>query len=354
MSKIITNQEEIAELYKSGIGSCVIAKKFKISSNTVVKIARKFGVPIHNVGTSRKYTLDEKFFDGIDTEEKAYFLGLLYADGYIHEKKYIISLELAEKDKALILKFRKALGTNRPILKRESWHSIKGKLYFTKTWRLAISSKYMISALAKLGCYQNKSLTLKFPNSNQVPNKFRNHFIRGYFDGDGCWTLGRGWNINSAKQLTFGVCGTKEFLIDLQKIFIKELKLNKTKLGKRYKNNINSYDLRYGGNQTTKIIGQFIYKHATIYLLRKYWKYQSVVKKMLSSTEMHIFRSQLSRRNCIKRRKKLFQYDLNGILIKIWDSVYDMLQQNNYNNSCIYKCCKGDIKQAYGYIWKLK
>ena len=43
----------------------------------------------------------------------------------------------------------------------------------------------MFNDLIKQGCVPNKSLILTFPNKYQVPKNLINHFIRGYFDGDG-------------------------------------------------------------------------------------------------------------------------------------------------------------------------
>ena len=48
----------------------------------------------------------------------------------------------------------------------------------------------MFNDLIKQGCVPNKSLILTFPNKHQVPKNLINHFIRGYFDGDGSISYG--------------------------------------------------------------------------------------------------------------------------------------------------------------------
>lgn len=48
------------------------------------------------------------------------------------------------------------------------------------------SSLSLCKDLTKLGAKRNKSLTLEFPSDEIVPKKYKHHFIRGYFDGDGC------------------------------------------------------------------------------------------------------------------------------------------------------------------------
>lgn len=92
-----------------------------------------------------------------------------------------------------------------------------------KAYRIAIYSKELAMDLIKLGCFQNKSLILKFPTEQQVPKHLIHHFMRGYFDGDGCVTSGQG-------QLRFSVIGTKLFLEKYEDHLLKQL--NRTKSNK--------------------------------------------------------------------------------------------------------------------------
>lgn len=50
--------------------------------------------------------------------------------------------------------------------------------------------------------------------------------------------------------------------------------------------------------------------------------------------------------------KPVEQYDLNGKLIKKWESIMDIQRELGYSNSTICKCCMGKLKKSYGYIWK--
>ena len=49
--------------------------------------------------------LKEDIFEVIDTPEKAYWLGFLYADGYVQTRGYMIALTLSSKDKLHIKEF---------------------------------------------------------------------------------------------------------------------------------------------------------------------------------------------------------------------------------------------------------
>jgi hypothetical protein len=114
-------------------------------------------------------------FQNIDTEEKAYWLGFLYADGCVHSQENKIELGLAEKDYEHLNKFRNFLQIKNKIAYRDS----------TKSYRLSFRSKKSKQDLIALGYIPCKSLLLHFPNSQQVPDYLIKHFIRGYFDGDG-------------------------------------------------------------------------------------------------------------------------------------------------------------------------
>ena len=51
--------------------------------------------------------------------------------------------------------------------------------------------------------------------------------------------------------------------------------------------------------------------------------------------------------------KKVYQYDLEGNLIKEWDSTREA-GRNNFNASAISACCLGKVKTHKGYIWSYK
>lgn len=55
-----------------------------------------------------------------------------------------------------------------------------------------------------------------------------------------------------------------------------------------------------------------------------------------------------------KCSKKVLQYNLEGDFIKEYPSIIEVERQLGFLNSNIVQCCKGNYKQAYGYIWKYK
>ena len=134
-------------------------------------------------------------FEIIDTEEKAYWLGFLYADGCVGSKEDKVELGLAEKDLKHIEKFRDFMNITNKISYREK----------TKSYRMSFRSAKCKQDLIDKGCIPKKSLILDFPNENQVPKHLIRHFIRGYFDGDG-------WFTNTESCFQIGIIGTENFI----------------------------------------------------------------------------------------------------------------------------------------------
>ena len=116
-----------------------------------------------------------------------------------------------------------------------------------------------------------KSLILKFPTIEQVPIELIHHFMRGYFDGDGCICI-------SNNQAYFTVIGTPEFLNGYEYYLLKTLNRttpNKRKHTKRHHEQTEW--IVYGGNKQCKKIYDYLYKDATIYLDRKKQKFISIL-----------------------------------------------------------------------------
>ena len=108
----------------------------------------------------------------------AYVLGYFAADGsMIKSNRYTYFIEFTSTDKILIEHVQAATGSNHKIGIRERGGNCK------TAYRLQIGSNTWFEDLERLGFTQNKSNTLAFP---RIPEEFFGHFVRGYFDGDGC------------------------------------------------------------------------------------------------------------------------------------------------------------------------
>lgn len=241
-----------------------LAKYYNISSVAVNALLRRHGYKAKSQSElHRKYNINETFFDVIDTEEKAYFLGFLFADGYNNTDRNSVTLSLKEDDKEILEKLNNLLQPNKPLqyVKIKTTNS-------ANQYRLVIANKHISERLVELGCGKAKTHNLIFPTEEQVPKHLQRHFVRGYFDGDG--------SVSGDKQKQFNLVGTINFLLALQQILIEELGFSKTKLDQRYKEKVNEIrSLRYCGINQCITFRDWLYKDATIYLERKYDIFQS-------------------------------------------------------------------------------
>ena len=127
------------------------ASKYKINREVLTKEFRVNGLVI-NESTRNKHELNENFFEDIDTEEKAYWLGFIYADGYIGETNSM-RIELKLDDKEHLNKLIKAI---------EGTYTVKDRAD-KNTCYLNVNNKKLASDLRAVGLYANKSMTITFP-----------------------------------------------------------------------------------------------------------------------------------------------------------------------------------------------
>lgn len=193
----------------------------------------------------------------------AYVLGYWYADGSIYSSVRGSYLNATSVDKEIIYKIKRWLDSGHTIREEKSiWPNRKTRFV------LRIGNKNLYGALIKLGIYPSKSLTVKLPN---IPTEFLSHFVRGYFDGDGCVYLEMARGItrdNIIKRLSvIFTSGSQDFLMELCKILGYKLKLKQKKVYKGHR----SYQLRYFTADSI-ILFKFMYGncHKDAYLTRKF------------------------------------------------------------------------------------
>ncbi len=94
---------EVVNKYNNGAGSTALAKVYSCSESTIVGVLKRHKIPIRGIGASCYNAMGDKvtFFNTIDTEEKAYWLGFITADGHVSTKRGIVETELSGKDKVV-------------------------------------------------------------------------------------------------------------------------------------------------------------------------------------------------------------------------------------------------------------
>jgi len=269
---------EIVEKYKTGNYSCEdLGKEYGVQGQTVCSLLKRRGIarlPCH-CGPNRKYPLNQNYFSIINTEDKAYFLGLMYADGCNNDLQHKISISLQEQDKEILEKFCKYLETDRPLY----YFVNKPEKSKNNAYKLNIASKKLCSDLSKLGCVPRKSLILKFPTNDQVPDYLIRHFMRGYFDGDGCITSNfTEWSIKNYVNLKCSFLSTKEFCEAYQKKLYELLKVECVLT--RIKSNDSSHTLTLSGKKNSLIFASWLYDDCSVFLKRKRDKYLSIREEL--------------------------------------------------------------------------
>jgi intein/homing endonuclease len=255
-------EKNMVNLYSRGLKLQEIADNYGgISVTTVYKILKKTNIRFkhrYEYKNSWKFQIkDVNFFNIIDTEEKAYFLGFLYADGSVHSNCNRVSLKLQKRDKEILEKLSQLIYHNYDI--REDRKSVELTFYNEK----------MVNDIKKLGCIPNKSLILKFPTLKQVPSNFVRHFIRGYFDGDG--SIGSFISKRKKNRVNFAnFCGTRQFcerLLELLKLFNPNINARIDD-----KSNDKICVLRFSRNNVLRLY-PYLYENATLFLNRKHLKF---------------------------------------------------------------------------------
>lgn len=236
-----------------------VSNKYGINRKSIERRLKEQGIPAKKI-----INCYQDAFDSIDTEEKAYWLGFIYADGYVCANTYSIGFGLKEEDKDTVKAFTEFMKFNGGcnIVRTTKFHSKEKGGYMCTT---QITNKYLWESLVNKGAVPHKSLILEFPKEEWFKDKsLIYHFLRGYCDGDG--TLGvyprnkKDPNSYMGESLMF--VGTKPFLEGVQKYLGKGYLMHKTNCGEK------TYRLSYG-TQKANNAARLMYENAKIYLPRK-------------------------------------------------------------------------------------
>lgn len=212
--------------------------------------------------------MDENYFEKIDTEGKAYFLGFLLADGCVSEGKKnekqnwqsSVSLQIQNRDSKILEIFKNETESNKKIVFLTTRNNCK----------ISLNSDKLCQDLINLGVTPRKTFTAKFPTFDQVPETLIHHFMRGLFDGDGC--------IYGIKNLRFDICGTFEICGGVTKILHKIISEKDKDKIPRQQDKI--FRIIYKRFESIQNIYKFLYHDATIFLSRKKEKFETLIQPL--------------------------------------------------------------------------
>jgi len=214
-----------------------------------------------------KYFYNKRFFEVIDTEEKAYWLGFIYADGYVVNNKttrtYETAIQLKQSDFIHLEKFNSSLSGNIPIKKFNK--QVKDKTY--ELCQIRLYSIDMMNDLEQHGVFQNKTFNIKFPND--LKKELYSSFIRGFFDGDGSIYYQKGKKVYRCKFTSASI----DFIKSLKEIIKLNVGVDFTIIN--YKKH---YDLLAKNQSDTFKFMNYIYYDSNIYLDKKKEIYKNILE----------------------------------------------------------------------------
>lgn len=315
---------DILNMYSNGDSIAKIAKHYEVGTSCIKRILKKNNVNIINRQNVAK--MNESVFEVIDSEEKAYWLGFIYADGYISNGEFGVHLSIKDEEH---------------IKKLKSFLEFTGNIRYkkgTQSCGIAFRNKKIIGDLKKLGVVERKSKVLTFPTEAQVPQYLIRHFIRGYVDGDGYV----GFNKKGLCRLS--ILGTESMLDGI----IKAMGFKKLKIRKANKNGCDEVkEIEWGGLYVFDYLSQ-LYNDSTIFLDRK----QSKIKESINVRNEFLNISEQTKNSTLPRRRAVNQYSSDGVLINQWDSVESASASLNIRTASIMRVCRGDRRFYAGYKWQ--
>ena len=243
------------DMYLSGHNVEFISEQYGFNRASVYNLFAKYGFALDD-DRYRKYAVDDSYFDAIDTNNKAYLLGFLWADGHNNTEKGIVTMTLQERDKHILEDISFDMQNERPLYcVKDSRENVQN------CYRMYVTSRQISNMLLEYGMYKNKTYILEWPtmlNDNLV-----SHFLRGFTDGDGhigkrelSW-VGTAMMLEKIQQLLLTKFNITSKLCNTQTDVIKRLRISK--------------------KQDIKIILNWLYQNADFKLHRKFLKYQEII-----------------------------------------------------------------------------
>lgn len=267
------DEKKLLYLYDSNWKMQKIANELGVSVPTIDRRLRTLSGKRRSKDWHRKYTVNHSYFDVIDCEEKAYWLGFLLADGCVRTNSTMLSVNLSSIDIEHLNKLSKCLESNYPI-----YHQVNEGTYGMSC--LTITSKQMTDSLREKGIIANAKKVF------DVEPHLLKHFWRGCVDGDGC--IGLDYNKYGCPQITVGLIGMPETIMKYRYFCIK---LTNTNAKTNIKGPVNYFNIH--GNKALAVCDA-LYQNANIFLDRKMKKYQEYrnIKLQHSSTNYSYARLQ--------------------------------------------------------------
>lgn len=225
---------------------------------------------INNNCEKKNRIFNEDYFNKIDNPNNSYWLGFIYADGWICYNtdlgNYELGIELQKSDRYHLEKFNKELGNVHKIIDKHQEKIIANyhKISITDSSTIRIYSKKIVEDLIKHNVVINKTTNPLFP---KIEDYFYD-FLRGYIDGDGCIYV----NVDKKYYIVHITSANPEVLKYIKKRVYDEHKI----VSNIYKEKDRKYRINFNGNNGKKLLDLIYYDKNVQKLDRKYEKYLEI------------------------------------------------------------------------------
>jgi len=268
------DENVIIKLHADGFTQRRMAVELGCGITTVRRYWRRLGLKGRSTGT-RKFRLREDFFGDLEAEKPSYWLGFLLADGCLAKSagtRRAVRVFLKESDGGHLKKLQAAIGHRGRLVADDREHPRKG---------LVFNSTGMSRRLLGLGWQRYKE------NGDpsiigHVPDCSFRHFLRGYFDGDGC--LSR-WSGKTSSWYVNIVCRHAGPLRSMDERVHSAIGLSGAV---RRRGSV--HELKWNGGSRLAVLLDWLYDGATVFLDRKHARYDEFWgREVLRWRSMHDF-----------------------------------------------------------------
>ncbi len=262
MSKNYDVQTLINRYQEKPISIGKVADEFKLCKVTVSRILKSANIKLWTRQDLNVGNLKVDYFKNIDTEIKAYLLGLFTADGciYTSNSSKLFTIQMKLEDAYMIEFIKDELQAPRKIFadKRDDSRAI------------TVVNDIFVKYLIENGVAEGKSERFLPKLSDElIP-----HYIRGLFDGDGSITIRKAHSYGKAMRCCVVLLAHSKLIAQLQNYL-------EFKLGVSHLNLCNdggdAYSVRYSSRKDFIAVTNFMYSNANIYLKRKFFNYKQAI-----------------------------------------------------------------------------
>lgn len=273
MKSPYNNEKILRELYQKYGNGRLIAEALGLQKSQVYRWLKNYKITNRDL---KRRSVTINYFENIDTEKKAYYLGLLMSDGCVYrgasKNSYCMQINLKSTDKNELDKFKEELQSTYDYLTySKTLDSGEEATYLG----LKISNTEFCHHLMSHGIIPRKSFKKKMPD---IPKELERHFIRGYFDGDGGLYNNPNRFRNGKGCWEVTIVGTPDILQSFQDILLE--------------NDINSaiYQTKTSGimrlviskHEMIEKFRLFIYIDSTVHFDRKFQKFNDFKTAQMS------------------------------------------------------------------------